>query len=164
MTEIRAPKRGQGVPKETPEQNCISDLQMRDATVCLLVRGNPPQEILLGLKKAGFATGKLNGIGGKVEPGETVTAAAIRELEEEIGIKAAEGDLEAVGHFTFVFSARPEWNQTVHTFLLRSWRGEPRESDEMAPAWFSVNQIPFGRMWPDDSHWLPKVLAGEAVS
>jgi mutator protein MutT len=117
----------------------------------------------LGFKKSGFAAGKYNGIGGKVEPGETVAAAAVRELEEEIGIIAAEEDLEAVGHFTFIFSAKPEWNQVVHTFLLRTWQGEPGESDEMAPEWFSVNDIPYGRMWPDDSHWLPKILAGDQV-
>jgi 8-oxo-dGTP pyrophosphatase MutT (NUDIX family) len=136
---------------------------VRDATVCLLVRGDPPRQILLGLKKAGFATGKYNGIGGKVEDGETVVEAAVRELEEEIHVRAAEADLQPVGHFTFLFRTKPEWNQVVYVYLIRTWQGVPEETDEMAPAWFDVEEIPYERMWQDDSHWLPRVLAGERV-
>jgi 8-oxo-dGTP pyrophosphatase MutT (NUDIX family) len=44
---------------------------MQEMTWCFLVRGNKPEEILLGHKKVGF--------GGKVEDGETVAMAAIRE-------------------------------------------------------------------------------------
>jgi 8-oxo-dGTP diphosphatase/2-hydroxy-dATP diphosphatase len=43
--------------------------------------------ILLGMKKRGFGMGKWNGFGGKVEPAETVEDAALRELEEEAGLK-----------------------------------------------------------------------------
>jgi len=27
--------------------------------------------------------------------------------------------------------------------------------------WFKINELPFERMWDDDPHWLPRVLAGE---
>jgi 8-oxo-dGTP pyrophosphatase MutT (NUDIX family) len=53
---------------------------MGDRTLCFLIRGNPPTEILLGFKKAGFGAGKYAGISGKVEPGETTAMAAAREL------------------------------------------------------------------------------------
>ena len=133
------------------------------ATICIPIRGSQPTEILLGFKKVGFAAGKYNGIGGKVEAGESITEAAVRELEEETGLRVAETDLQAVGHFTFLFPAKPEWNQVVHAFLVRSWRGDARESREIAPAWFAVDEIPFHQMWQDDPHWLPRVLAGERL-
>ena len=135
----------------------------RGATICIPVWGEPPTEVLLGFKKAGFAAGKYNGIGGKVEAGECVTGAAVRELEEETGVRAAETDLQAVGHLTFLFPAKPEWNQVVHAFLLRTWTGDPRESREIKPGWFAVDEIPFGHMWQDNAHWLPLVLAGKRV-
>ena len=33
----------------------------------------------------------------------------------------------------------------------------------MKPKWFSIKEIPFNEMWPDDKFWLPKVLAGKKV-
>jgi 8-oxo-dGTP diphosphatase len=44
---------------------------MIHATLCFLMRGNPPSEILLGLKKVGLGQGKYGGFGEKIEAGET---------------------------------------------------------------------------------------------
>jgi mutator protein MutT len=126
-----------------------------------LIKNNPVSEILLGYKKAGFAQGKVNGFGGKVEVGETIEHAAARELWEEVGVTVSEQDLDRVARLTFYFPFMPEWDQVVHVFLARTWQGEPVESDEMRPAWYAVSEIPFGQMWQDDPHWLPRVLAGQ---
>jgi len=123
---------------------------MREATLVFLIKGNPVSDILLGYKKAGFAQGKLNGFGGKVEVGETIEHATVRELEEEAGIRVAQHDLTQMAHLTFFFPARPEWDQVVHVFLARRWEGEPAESDEMKPMWHKATEIPFAGMWQDD--------------
>jgi len=136
---------------------------VRDATLCLLVRGDPPEEILLGLKKTGFGMGKYNGFGGKVEPGETVERAAVREVAEEIGIQVAEKDLEPAACLTFLFPADPDSDKRARVFLVTKWEGEPAESAEMRPAWFGVDDIPFEQMWQGDVHWLLRVLAGERI-
>jgi len=135
---------------------------MRDATLVFLIKGNPISDILLGMKKTGFAQGKINGFGGKVEPGETIKQAARREVWEEVGVRV--DGLEPVARLTFFFPAHPDWDQVVHVFLAQTWAGEPRESDEMRPAWYAVNAIPFQTMWQDDPHWLPRVLAGEKLA
>ena len=139
------------------------ELTMIHATLCYLIRGNPPSEILLGLKKAGFGEGKYVGFGGKIEAGETVTGAAVRELQEETGVKVCEKDLQYVAHLTFLFPAKPDWSHVVYAFLATKWEGTPRESREMIPAWFAMNNIPFERMWHDVYFWLPRVLAGERI-
>jgi hypothetical protein len=33
----------------------------------------------------------------------------------------------------------------------------------MAPRWFSLSEIPYDHMWPDDIHWLPQMLAGKKL-
>jgi len=136
---------------------------MSERTVSFLVRGGSPCEVLLGLKKRGFGAGKYAGIGGKIKAGETITRAAVRELEEEIGIAAQERDLKAMGRLTFLFPAQPGWNQVVYPFVIAAWQGEPRESVEMQPAWYDVRQIPFDKMWQDARLWLPHVLQGKPV-
>ncbi len=134
-----------------------------EATLIFLLRGNPPREILLGHKKTGLGAGKIGGIGGKVEPGETVAAAAIREMEEETGVRVAEKDLVYAARLDFLFPYKPEWGQRVHAYLATRWQGEPTESGEMAPVWFAIEDIPYGRMWQDSAHWLPRILAGERL-
>jgi 8-oxo-dGTP diphosphatase len=136
---------------------------MRQATLCFLVRGAPPKEILLGYKKVGFGAHKYNGFGGKVQEGETAIQAAVRELEEETGVRVVERDLKYVAHLTFTFPHAPHWDQVVHAYLTTGWKGNPAESREMVPAWFAVNEIPYERMWADDRHWLRRVLAGERI-
>ena len=136
---------------------------MRQTTLCILMSGNPPDQVLLGFKKEGFGAGKYTGFGGKLELGETPAEAAIRELDEETGLRVREEDLELRGHVTFDFPARPAWSQVVHLFVARRWTGSLRESREMRPSWFSVREIPFEQMWEDGVHWLPRILAGDAI-
>ena len=136
---------------------------MSNRTLCFLMRGNPPTEVLLGLKKTGFGAGKYAGFGGKVESGETIEAAAIRELEEETGIKISTDDLCPLGRLTFLFPSKPNWNQVVHVFTANVWAGNPEESDEMKPVWCRMDEIPFENMWDDASYWLPLVLKGKKI-
>lgn len=122
-----------------------------------LIHDAASSRVLLGLKKRGFGAGKYNGFGGKVEPGETVAAAAARELAEETGGVTA--PLERRGRLVFEFDDVPEpWE--VHVFYAASHAGTPAETDEMAPAWFDVDAIPFDEMWEDDYHWMPLLLSG----
>jgi len=47
-------------------------------------------KVLLIYKKRGLGEGLYNGVGGKVEDGESPEEAIVREAEEEIGIKVME--------------------------------------------------------------------------
>lgn len=133
---------------------------MRQTTLCLLIKEN---EILLAMKKKGFGVGKWNGVGGKFnsEKDKNIDETALREIEEEIGVKATK--IEKAGLFSFYFPNKKEWNQDVHLYLVNTWEGEPRESDEVCPKWFDKNNPPFDKMWDDDRIWLPKILAGEKI-
>ena len=113
-------------------------------------------EICLAYKKRGFGTGRFNGVGGKVEGSETVEQGALRETKEEIGIDAKA--LSKCAELTFLFPAKPEWDQLVSVYLCESWDGEPAESEEMRPQWFTTEAIPFSEMWADDPFWLPLIL------
>ena len=136
---------------------------MIEATLCFILEGRPPRRILLGRKKRGFGKGKLNGLGGKVRPGETPIRTIVREVAEESGVIVSPDTLRSAGSVTFTFPFEPSFDQHVHIFVASSWEGEVQESEEMAPAWFPIGGIPYDRMWDDDRYWLPLVLAGERI-
>ena len=102
------------------------------------------------MKKRGFGKGKFNSFGGKVNPNETITDSAIREIEEECGLKILNENIKDFGKINFYFSAKPEWNQIAHLFLIENYDGKPVESDEMKPEWFDYDKIPYTKMWKDD--------------
>ena len=127
------------------------------ANLCFIVRGD---EILLIRKKRGFGAGKINGPGGKVEPGETALGAALRETEEELGVRPLDAELRGELHFQF----RDGYSLHCAVFLAHDFAGEPRETDEAAPLWTPLDRIPYDEMWEDDRHWLPALLRGECFT
>ena len=90
--------------------------------------------------------------------GETIEAAARREVQEECGINVSK--MEQVGTIDFTFQNDPKILE-VHIFKVTDFTGEPEETEEMKPQWFKNDQIPYEQMWSDDIHWLPLLLAGK---
>lgn len=133
--------------------------KLRQATLCFLIKDN---QILLAMKKRGFAAGRWNGAGGKPKDGDkNIEATAKREMLEETTVTPRK--LKKVGILNFYFESQTDWNQQVIVFLTSDWTGTPSETEEMAPKWFDINQIPYDQMWEDDILWLPKVLSGKIV-
>lgn len=122
-------------------------------TLCLAVRNG---EVLLGMKKRGFGMGRWNGFGGKVEAGETIEEGAKREMQEECGVVIE--TMEKVGIHEFEFEKKPARNASsndvggrgeileVHVFRVDTWSGEPMETEEMRPEWFTIDAIPYDEM------------------
>lgn len=133
--------------------------ELRQASLGLLIEG---ERVLLAMKKRGFGQGKWNGVGGKPNEGEKIEVAADREVLEEIGVEVVE-KTEA-GRINFYFQNRPEWNQQVVVYRVNSWRGIPRETEEMAPKWIDFDKVPYEEMWEDDKYWLPTVLDGNRMN
>ena len=132
--------------------------------VCFLLREHAGgTEVLLGRKKEGLGVGNFVGPGGKLEPGESAVDAAVREVFEEAGVVVAASDLEPRGLLSYFFPHRESWSQESSVFVCRSWRGEPRGSDELDPEWFPLDGVPYAEMWDDARRWLPGVLAGASV-
>ena len=132
-----------------------SSWQAKDpATLVFVFRDD---EILLINKKTGLGKGKVNGPGGKVEPGETPEAAAVRECHEELDIRVSK--LEYCGEHRFQFV--DGYSIHVLVYRTRDFEGVPTESREASPLWTRIDQIPFEKMWEDDKYWLPMVIRGE---
>lgn len=122
------------------------------ATLLFVVRGG---RILLIEKKRGLGAGKINGPGGRLEPGETPRECAVREVEEELLITPA--GVAHCGELMFQFIDGYSIHGTV--FRASGYRGTPTETPEAVPLWYALDEIPFERMWQDDPVWFPHMLA-----
>jgi 8-oxo-dGTP pyrophosphatase MutT (NUDIX family) len=132
---------------------------MKQASLLFLLEDN---RILLAMKKRGFGHGRWNGVGGKPNKGETIEQTAMRECLEEIKVQPK--DIKEVAKLNFYFpKSKENLNQQVIVYFTKSWRGEPAETAEMSPKWFSISEIPYESMWSDDKYWLPEVLDGHYV-
>lgn len=130
-----------------------------ETTLCLLKRDD---KILLAMKKRGLGEGKYNGVGGKIENGETPESAMIRETKEEINVIPTKYEKVALVEFDEYYKGNKQ-NLIFHMYMVYDWVGEPFESEEMNPKWFGINDIPYDKMFPADKYWLPLVLDGKKV-
>jgi len=121
------------------------------ATVLFVIKEG---RILLIEKKRGLGAGKINGPGGKIDPGETPLEAIIRETQEELLITPHAP--RKLGELQFAMSDHPDI--LCHVYRADDFTGTPTETDEAVPVWASLEEIPYHRMWEDDRHWLPLVL------
>lgn len=132
----------------------------KTTTLLLLQRGD---EVLLAMKKRGFGAGRWNGVGGKLEPGETIEQALVRECQEEIGVTPLAYHKIVVHDFILNSQDVDTWHMYVHTYICTEWEGEPIETEEMAPKWFNISDIPYDDMWQDDRYWMPQAFAGQKL-
>lgn len=119
------------------------------------------EQVLLGRKLTGLGLGRWVGPGGKVEEGETLVEAAIRELEEEVGLIAHPDDLEPIARLDYPFPGRPHLSQRSHAYRLRRFSGAVRASEELSPKWWPLLELPLEDMWSDAKLWLPRALSGQ---
>lgn len=123
------------------------------ATLMFIVRDG---QVLLIEKKRGLGAGKINGPGGKIDPGETPLAAIVRETQEELCITPL--DPVKLGELWFSMGELPDIH--CHVYRAGDFTGTPTETEEAIPLWARVDAIPYSRMWEDDVLWLPLLLGG----
>jgi len=111
---------------------------MRICAGGLLVRQG---RILLARRSAdrSFYPGVWDVVGGHCEGNETPTAALIRELEEEIGVRAV-----AFEQIATLEEPRPveHGEAKYHIFAVTAWTGEPRllNAEHSELRWLSLDQ------------------------
>ncbi|WP_168583059.1 NUDIX domain-containing protein [Gephyromycinifex aptenodytis] len=105
-------------------------------------------QVLLQLRRnTGYMDGHwAAGAAGHVEAGESVTAAALREAEEELGVRIAPEDLQPLTSVHRTDGTDSPIEQRVDWFFCaQRWQGQPRalEPEKCADLqWFSLSELP----------------------
>ena len=117
-------------------------------------------QILLIRKKRGLGAGKVVGPGGRIAPYESPLQAAVREVQEELGITPT--GVQASGELSFQF--RDGYSLLVYVFTATGCEGEAQETEEAVPLWTPLERVPFDQMWADDYLWFPLLLSSTPFS
>lgn len=124
---------------------------MKLATLCYLRRNGQTLMLYRNKKQNDVHEGKWNGLGGKFEPGESPEACAVREIEEESGLKARKPKLKGVLTFPG-FSHDEDWY--VFVYEVTEFDGQERESPEGHLEWIENSRVMELNLWEGDRMFL----------
>lgn len=124
---------------------------MKLATLCY-VRDRGKTLMIHRIKKENdMHQGKWNGLGGKLEPGETPEECAIREVYEESGLVVRNPVLK--GLITFpAFSKEEDWYTFL--FVITDFEGELIDSPEGVLQWIDDSELLNLNLWEGDRVFL----------
>ncbi len=134
---------------------------MKLATLCYLKRDGETLMLLRNKKRNDIHQGKWNGLGGKFEPGETPEECAVREVEEESGLRISNPKL--CGLLTFPkFKDEEDWY--VYVYTADEFDGELCESAEGQLSWIPDAELLALPLWEGDYSFLPWIEQGRFFS
>lgn len=93
--------------------------------------------LLMHKNRPDWQVGKINGLGGKIESGESSKECIAREVEEESGLKIAKEDWIYLGRL----NAR-DWYVDVFTYIWTGSLSEAKTITDEQIEWFEVNNLP----------------------
>lgn len=99
--------------------------------------------VLVTQRASGPWRGKWEFPGGKVEPGESLQGALLREIQEELRM-----DVSVDRFLRTVEYDYPEFHLTLHAFLCSIVAGEPHLEEHSAALWLRTENL-------DALPWLP---------
>lgn len=122
------------------------------ATLCYVRRGEQTLMIHRIKKANDMHQGRWNGLGGKLDPGETPEECARREICEESGLSV--GELSLKGFLTFPgFANDDDWYAFV--FIATGCHGELIDPEEGNLAWIENSQLLSLNLWDGDRLFIP---------
>lgn len=120
----------------------------RKTTLAFLFDPAHTQVLLIKKNRPPWQAGRYNGLGGKLEKGDTdATDAVLREIKEETGQQLTESDLRQVGTM-----ASSDWHVEIFTSTIDQSASLPTIIPEGALEWHPVDSIPATAI--DNLQWL----------
>ena len=127
---------------------------MKLATLCYVMDRKTESTLMIHRvkKQNDYHEGKWNGLGGKFEQGESPEDCAIREIEEECGLRVKSVTMK--GFITFpMFDGKEDWY--VFLFTAYDFTGKLIDSNEGNLAWIKNNKLTDLNLWDGDKIFIP---------
>jgi 8-oxo-dGTP diphosphatase len=128
---------------------------MKLATLCYIRHKGKTLMLHRIKKKNDMHQGKWNGLGGKLEPGETPEECVIREVREESGLIIKSPVMK--GFLTFPgFDGFDDWY--VFVYVVDNFEGEMIDSNEGVLKWIPDGDLEKLEVWEGDRMFMKWIL------
>ena len=134
---------------------------MKLATLCYVQNETHTLMLHRNKKENDTHRGKWNGLGGKLEAGETPEDCVIREVFEESGLKIVRPRLRGIITFP-MFDGRDDWY--VFMFTAREYSGELIDSAEGTLDWIAHEKVLALNLWEGDRIFIPWLAKNDFFS
>ena len=124
---------------------------MKVATLCYVRKNGKTLMIHRVKRKNDMHKGKWNGLGGKLESGETPEECVIREVKEECGLTVKNPSLKGILTFP-AFNGFEDWY--VFVFTATEFEGSLIESREGELKWICDSELFNLTLWEGDKIFL----------
>lgn len=124
---------------------------MKLATLCYLRRDGHTLMIHRNKRAGDIHQGKWNGLGGKLNPGESPEQCVIREVREECGLNIRNPRYH--GLLMFADFKGEDW--FVWVFSATDFDGDLTETGEGTLQWIPTPELPRLPLWPSDLIFFP---------
>lgn len=136
---------------------------MKLATLCYLIDKKNKKTLMIfrNKKPDDYHKGKWNGLGGKFEQGESPEECAVREIEEESGLKVK--SIKMKGFITFpMFDGKDDWY--VFVFTADDYEGNLIDSPEGKLEWIPNDRLTEINLWDGDKIFIPWLFENKFFS
>ena len=124
---------------------------MKIGTLCYVKKDNKTLMLHRIKKENDMHEGKWNGLGGKLENGESPEECVIREVKEESGLEIKNPKLKGILTFP-AFDGNEDWY--VFVFIAEEFKGELIDSPEGKLEWIDDDKLTQLNLWEGDKLFL----------
>lgn len=111
-----------------------------------------PTKVFATARGYGDYKGQWEFPGGKIEPGETPAQALRREIQEELDVSVATGDLIHTVEYDY-----PAFHLSMDCFLCQVFAGEIQLKEAADAVWLTKEQLYSVPWLPADQSLIPKI-------
>ena len=134
---------------------------MKIGTLCYITDGEKTLMLHRVKKENDMHEGKWNGLGGKLEAGESPEECVIREVYEESGLTIKNPKLKGIITFP-KFDEIDDW--LVFVYTANSFKGNTIDSDEGVLEWIDNSKLLDLNLWEGDKIYMKWLDKGELFS
>lgn len=130
--------------------------KVKETTLCFIVKDNKVLMMHRNKKKKDVHKNKYNGLGGRVERGESKKDCLLREVKEEAGVILT--NYNYVGKVRFKDFGYKKGQQIMYCYVAYDYQNEIGDCNEGDLHWIDKDQVLNLPLWEGDQYFIMNII------